>query len=52
MKNIIEIVNGFMYEICMYVVFARKYAHNVNNPATPTYEYCRTVTTAAIPRKH
>ena len=34
MKNIIEIVNGFMYEICMYLVIVRKYAHNVNNPAT------------------
>jgi len=31
MKNIIEIVNGFMYEICMYVVLVHLHAHNMNN---------------------
>jgi len=36
MKNIIEIVNGFMYEICMNVILVHVDAHNMSDREVST----------------
>ena len=36
MKSIIEIVNGFIYGICICMVFAHNYGDNMNDPSTST----------------